>query len=259
MTDKIGKEDKYLMTSVNKTLEILDLLSVRNGLRAVDIGNALNINKASIFKMLYTLEKNKYINKTKNGEYVLGLKFAHYGTIALDSHNILDIVIPYLQELRDKHNETTHLGMLDDDLNVVFAVRESSKASIQMISKVGARTPFYVTAMGKVLVAFNFDEKMEKKVREYKLIRFTNNTITDYDSLIKKLNEIKEQGYGEDMEENEEGLVCYAAPVKDIKGDVIAAISISGPAYRMKANKECLIDSIKETAQKVSAALGYQS
>lgn len=257
--DKVDKTDKYLMTSVNKTLEILDLLSKhKDGLRAINISRALNINKTSTFKMLYTLEKNRYVHKTTSGRYELGIKFVQYASSLLEKNNLVDIVKPFLKELRDKYNETTHLGIIDNDLNVTFMAKEMSTASLQMISNVGVKTPFHGTAMGKVIVAYNFNEEMKEKIRGYRLDKFTDNTITAYEELFKRLQKIKEQGYGEDLEENEVGLVCYAAPVMNFTGETIAAISISGPAFRMKSNKENLIISIIETSKRVSAAMGYE-
>lgn len=253
----MDKKDKYLMSSLYNSLELLDLLSEKRQLRVIDISRALNLSKASVFKMLYTLEKKKYVLKLQNGKYALGIKFAHYGSIALETHNIFSIIKPYLRELRDKHNETTHLGILDDDLYLIFMAKEPSTASVHMISSVGARVPFHATAMGKVIAANHLDENMLNKLKSYKFIKYTENSITDYDSIIEKLLSIKEQGYGEDIEENEIGLICYAAPVKDITGDTIAAISISGPTYRMLDNRNKLIESIIKTAKEVSYAMGY--
>jgi len=253
----VDKNDKYLMSSLYNSLELLDLLSENRELRAVDISKALNLSKASVFKMLYTLEKKKYVHKLQNGKYALGVKFAHFGSIALETHNIFSIIRPYLQELRDKYNETTHLGILDDDMYLIFMAKEQSSASIHMISKVGARVPFHVTAMGKVLAANNLDDDLLNKIKSYKFTRYTEKSITDYDNFIEELRNINERGYAEDLEENEIGLICYAAPVRDITGNAIAAISISGPTYRMLGNKEELIRSIKTTAREVSHEMGY--
>jgi DNA-binding IclR family transcriptional regulator len=255
----MDKEDKYLMSSLYNSLELLDLLSEHKELRPIDISKLLNLSKASVFKMLYTLEKKNYVHKLVNGKYCLGLKFAHYGSIAIETHNIYDIVKPYLQRLRDEHNETTHLGILDNDLNTLFMMKESSNASIHMISSVGARVPFHVTALGKVMAAFNLNEEFINRIRSYNFVKFNENSITDFDSFMKVLHKTKEQGYGEDLEENEIGLVCYAVPVIDIHGDAIAALSISGPSYRMFSNKDKLIESLKKTSKEVSQALGYNA
>jgi len=254
-----NKSDKYLMSSVYNALDVLDLLSQHNELGVAEISKYLNMSKASVFKMLFTLEYKRYVYKTDDAKYKLGIKFAQYGAIVMDRQNLFTLIRPFLQKLRDKHNETTHLGILDEDLNVIFMVKEPSNASIQMSSMVGSKLPFYVTSIGKVLIASNLDDDMINKIKSYKFERFTSNTLTDYNELINLLKKVKDQGYAEDLEEAEDGLVCYAAPIKDIKGDTIAAISISGPYVRMNANKEILISSIIETANEASCAMGYNS
>lgn len=253
----MGK-DKYLMSSLYNALKVLDLLSEHDELGVTEISKALHISKTGVFKMLYTFEKKKYVAKTTDSKYRLGIKFVDYGSIILERQNILDLARPFIQRLRDKHNETTHLGVLDDDLDIIFMLKEASTASIQMASRVGSKMPFYATAAGKTLVANNLDEEIKDKIRSYSFVKFTENTITDYERLNNQFKKIKEQGYGEDLEEYEIGLTCYAAPIKDVNGNTVAAISISGPTKRMKKSKEQLIGSLKETANKLSRALGYR-
>lgn len=251
----MADEQQYILTSLSKALEILDLLNERGKLKASEIGNALNINKSSIFKMLYTLERYKYVLKMDDGCYALGIKFALYSSNVSKQESLLAIAKPYLEKLRDDCNETVHLGILDDDLSVIFIAKETSNASIHMTSRVGIKMPFYLTALGKVLTANNLDEQMLARIKKYELRRCTENTITDYDALIKRLNETRDQGFGSDLEENEAGLISFSAPVTDVHGKTIAAISISGPAYRMLNSKESLIAMVKKAAKNVSDAI----
>lgn len=246
------------MSSLDNALDVLDYLSNHDELGVAEISKGLDIGRASIFRMLYTLEKKNYVYKTPDAKYRLGIKFAHYGSIVLDKQNIFTLIRPYLQKLRDKHNETIHLAILDKDLNVIIMDKEMSTSTIQMTSRIGSKMSFYATSTGKVLVANLMDDEMEKIIRSYNLIKFTDNTVTDHDELIKLLNKIKDQGYGADLEESEVGLTCYAVPIKDITGNVIAAISMSGPTARMEKNKEDLLNSLKETANEVSVAMGYK-
>ena len=251
-------EDKYLMSSLYNALEILDLLSEHNELGVMEISKELNMGKSSVFKMLYTLEKKGYVHKSQDAKYKLGVKFIDYGLTILQKQNVYDIAKPYIKELRDRHNETTHLGVIDDDLNMYFVLKESSTASIQMASVIGKRMSFHTSAIGKTIVSNNLDEEIKNKIKSYELTSFTKNTIVDYDELINHLIKIKEQGYGEDLEEYEIGLTCYAVPVKDISGKAIAAISISGPTQRMTMKKESLLSSLKIAAKDISKNLGYK-
>ncbi|MGD9568747.1 MAG: IclR family transcriptional regulator [Sedimentibacter sp.] len=255
----MNNDDKYLMSSVYNTLQILDFLSMHDELGVSEISKATGIGKASVFKMLYTLEKLDYVHKTTESKYKLGIKFAHYGSIVLEKQNIYRLIRPYLKKLRDKHNETTHLGILDEnDLHVIFMVKEVSTYTVQMASRVGYRLPFYATAMGKILIASKLDENMMERLKTFKYTSFTEHTITDYNVLLEQLELISEQNYSEDAEESEYGLVCYAVPIKDLTGQTIAAISMSGTYVRMQNNREAIINSLKETAFEVSTLLGYK-
>lgn len=251
--------DRYLLSSVSNTLDILDLLSKYDELGVAEISNELNMGRASVFRMLYTLEKKDYVHKTSNAKYKLGVKFAHYGSIVLERQNYVSIAKPYLQKLRDLHNKTTHFAILDEDnYNIIFMEKEMSKSTIQMTSKIGSKMPAYCTGTGKALLASKLDEDFEKVVQTYSLKKLTDSTITDTSKLIEELKIIQKQGYSEDSEESEFGLVCFAAPVKDITGKTVGAVSMSGAAAQMRANKETYVKSVKETASEISKAMGYK-
>lgn len=250
-------EDKYLLSSVYNTLEILDLLSRHDALGVAEISKALDMGKSSVFKMLYTLEKKDYVQKMPDAKYMLGIKFAHYGSIVLERKNEFSFIKPYLCMLRDRHNETAHLSVLDRDYNIIFIDKEAPSAAMQMSSRRGAKLPAYCAAMGKVLLAGIKESELEKVLKSLELKKKTENTITDPDLLMKELKKVKEQGYATDAEESEIGLICYAAPIIDIYHNTVAAISLSGPSGRMKQNSEYFIDSIKEAALEISKAMGY--
>jgi DNA-binding IclR family transcriptional regulator len=111
--------------------------------------------------------------------------------------------------------------------------------------------------VGKILLAYLPTEKVDAIVGS-KLNRYTANTITDIDTLKKQLLTIRQRGLAVDNEENEIGVRCIAAPVKDSNGDVIAAISISGPSVRLSTQKLLnLGPSVKDCALKVSREMGY--
>ncbi len=192
-----------------------------------------------------------------DAKYKLGIKFAHYGSIVLDRQNEFSFIKPYLRRLRDRHNETAHLSVLDSDYNVVFIDKEAPSTAMQMSSRRGAKLPAYCVAMGKALLAGIKESELKRVLGSLELKKRTENTITDPDLLMKELKKVKEQGYATDAEESEIGLVCYAAPIIDIHHNTVAAISISGPSGRMKQNSAYLVGSIKEAALEISKAMGY--
>lgn len=252
----MGK-DKYLLSSVSNTLDVLELLSEHKYLTLSEISKELDLGKASVFRMLYTLEKKQFVHKTADAKYELGIKFAHFGTKVLERKSNLLRLGPFLERLRDEYNETVHLSILDSDYNVTVIDKAQSNMALQMTSRIGGKLPAYCTSMGKVLLADRLNDKLKKEILSWDLERNTDTTITDPKELIKELEKIRKNGYSIDLEEIEAGLVCYAAPIKDIDGRVIASISFSGPAVRMKKNKDELIKAIMEAAAEISAQMGY--
>ncbi len=252
----ISKYDKYLLKSVYNSLELLDLLSKNSEMGATEISKALNMGKATVFRMLYTLEKKEYVQKTKQAKYKLGIKFAHYGSIVLESLDIIAIVKPFLEKLRDKHNETTHMAILDDDYNIIFMAKELSNSTIQMNSRIGGKMPAYCTATGKVLIAQLDDEELEIAAKTFDFKNCTGFGVKNKEELYEEISKIRKFGYAENLEESEAGLTCFAAPIRDITGKCLSAISVSGPTGRMIKNKNILIKAVKDTAKDISKALG---
>ena len=164
---------------------------------------------------------------------------------------------PHLKELVRKCNETVHLGVLEGG-EVLYLAKEESSQTIRMISYVGKRAPLHCTALGKVLLAFLPEEERKKILKQEELPRLTDNTITDRNKLEKELSKIQIQGFALDREENEKDVRCIAAPIRNYRGEVIAAISISSPVFRIDKNAQNNLKvALIETSRKISKRLGY--
>ena len=127
-----------------------------------------------------------------------------------------------------------------------------------MISYVGRRAPLHCTGLGKVLLAYLPEKERKRILFRKELPRLTENTITNKRELEKELNKVREQGFALDREENEKDVRCVAAPIRNYQGEVIAALSISSPIFRIEKNaqnnqKKALL----EISKKISKRLGY--
>jgi DNA-binding IclR family transcriptional regulator len=161
------------------------------------------------------------------------------------------------KELVKQYNETVHLGVLEEG-EVLYLAKEESSQTIRMISYIGKRAPLHCTALGKVLLAYISEEERKKILEEKELPRLTKNTITDKRELEKELDKIREQDFALDREENEKDVRCIGAPIRNYKGKVIAAISISSPIFRIDKNvQNNLKEALIKTTNKISKRLGY--
>ena len=161
-----------------------------------------------------------------------------------------------LRELVAKTNETCNLGILDGTEGVYIAKLEG-RQPIRLNSWEGKRFPLHCTAMGKVLLAWQEDEKRAEMLLKLKLVRHTKNTITNLNKLSANLRLVRKQGWALDDQENEDHVRCLGHPVLSFDGQVLGAISISGLATRFdgiyleRLNKEA-----KSTARRLSENLG---
>lgn len=253
------KKDQYLLSSVYNSLQILDLLSRREGLGVAEISKAMGMGKASVFRILYTLEMGGYVTKNAAAKYDLGIKFAHYGSLVVDRQSIVHVSKPYLEKLRDTFGETAHLSMLTSTGKMVFLSKHYSGSSLQMYSRIGEEREAFYTASGKAMLAHIGRERAEAYARNYDYKALTSHSITSAEQLLSELEDIRRDGYSVDREETELGLVCYSAPIFDHSGRCVAAVSLSGPTPRMYNGRDLMIPGIIKAGSDISHALGYEA
>jgi ABC-type sugar transport system ATPase subunit/DNA-binding IclR family transcriptional regulator len=131
---------------------------------------------------------------------------------------------PILQKLSIKTKRTVHLAVLDD-VEVVYIDKIEPIKKVSMYSRIDRRGPAYCTGVGKALLAWSPLTIIDRVCG--RLVRFTDNTITDQSEMHRSLQEIQKQGYALDNEEHEKDIVCVAAPIRDSGGPIVAAISVT--------------------------------
>jgi DNA-binding IclR family transcriptional regulator len=247
-----------LIQSIDRALQILESFSnEEKELGVTEIANRLDLHKSTVHGILTTLEYRGYIKKNvKTGKYQLGLKLLELGNLVHDSMDLISLAKPYLQELVNKHQETVHLVVYDRG-EVIYIDKIEGKGAIKIMSRIGKRNPVHCTGVGKCLLAFREDHEIEMILKQ-DLKKYTVNTITDSEKLKEQILEIRKNGYAFDMEEIELGLRCIAAPIRDHRRKVVAAISLSGPSMRMDQERmQNLVTDVKKAADMISRNLGY--
>jgi DNA-binding IclR family transcriptional regulator len=250
----------YRINSVLRAAKILESFSFENpSLTNSQISKILGLNKSTVTRLLFSLEEAGFLRKDqKTNEFSLTHKLFRIGSVYLNQIGIRTEAKPLLIELASQFKETVHLAILND-FEVFYIDKVESFKSVGMMSKIGNKSPAYCTGVGKVLLA-HFDEKnLETYFQSVKLRRYTPNTITDPEELKLHLRRIREQGYAVDDSEHEIEIKCTAAPLRDSSGNVVAAISISGPGFRMTRRRieNELIPAVRKAASTISARLGY--
>ncbi len=250
---------QYVNLSLQKSLMILELFEKKDTLSTKEIADSLKVKPGTIFPILSTLERFGYLDRDKDTrKYQLGLTLARMGTLVLRRLNIRERAQRYLKDLSQKCNENVHLGVLDGNM-IMYIDRIEASQSLMVRSFIGKRVPAYCTGLGKAILAYMSEEQLDNYFKQVKLEKLTNNTISNPSILKDELMEIRRNGVAIEDEEYQQGGMCFAAPIRNHRGEVIAAISVSMPKVRY--NRECsenIQTYIKQAAIAISQDLGYQ-
>lgn len=253
------EKSNYIIQSVAHALDVLEeFKGDAIELGVTELSKKLKLHKNNIFRLLATLEARGYIEQNKSTEnYRLGLKSLELGQTFIRQMGLLRQTRPALEKLADRTNETSYLAIMRNQDVVYLDVVEANQ-TVRVASRVGLRLPAYCTAVGKVLICSESEEEIRKRLPE-QLLKRTSKTLTDPKALVDHLKKVAKQGYAVDDEEFEEGVKCVAAPIRDYTGNIVAAISISGPAMRMPDKKiaEELASAVKEAGEEISRRLGF--
>jgi len=240
-------------------LAILEILSAGGpDLSLGEISDRLKLHKSTAHRLIMVLERHKLIERNSvNGRYRLGLKLFELGTRAVSRLDLRERSRPFLERLVLETGETVHLCILDNT-EVVYLDKVEPERSVRMASSVGRRNPAYCTAVGKAMLAYLPDTMVENVARKHGLKAMTANTITSLLELKTELATIRDQGYSIDNEEIEEGVRCVGCVVRDFSGGPVAAISVSGPAFRLTRQKVRIVARpVIVAANMLSAELGF--
>jgi DNA-binding IclR family transcriptional regulator len=250
----------YRVPAVWRALDILEFLGNNGETSFKDICPHLNIPKSSVYQILETLQSRGYVRKVGDSQKLfLGFKLVGLGTQTVSKLDIRAEAMPFLNELNAKTKMTCHLSILDGTEGV-YLIKVESSHLIRMNSYEGKRLPLHSTATGKALLAWLDEKRMDEIVKKLKLIRLTGRTITKVADLKRNLEAVRKRGWAFDDRENEAHIRGIAAPILNIRGEVIAAISLAGLVTQMNSDKLIgLSELVKTTAQKISGQLGNRS
>ncbi|MGH9373690.1 MAG: IclR family transcriptional regulator [Vicinamibacterales bacterium] len=250
----------YRVQVLDRAAGILQILAdARTDLGPADIAARLSLHKSTIHRLLAALELHGYIRKQQGtGKYSLGLKLFELGSRAVARLDLHDCAQPLAENLVEQTGETVHVCVADDGQMVSVVIAESPR-TVRTPATVGRRTPMHCTAVGKSWLAWVPADALEALLERHPPRAYTPNTIVARPALMDELRRIRACGYAVDEEEIELGLRCVGAPVRNHSGNVVAAISVAGPAFRISRKSiPVLARAVMATASRLSDALGYR-
>lgn len=259
---KKPKGDYAIQTVVN-AMRLMEEFRDEELLGVTELSRRLALHKNNVFRLLATLEQQGYIEQSCDNErYRLGVKALELGQAFARSRTLLRRARAVLADLVAATREAAHIAVLRD-YEVVHVAGDRTERPVMSGLRLGQRLPAHATALGKVMLGCAPEEVRQAYDRDFVSggapEARTAATITDPHKLFEELRTVGVRGFALDVEECEEGLCCSAAPVYDMDGRVVAALSVSGPRFRL--TEERLLSEVAPlvvaSGERLSRELGY--
>lgn len=238
-------------------------MTTQSELTISEIRKELGFPDSTIHRLLTTLKYRGYVDQDYlTGKYRLGIKLFELSDFFEEQKYLISTAVPYLRHLGNLTRETINLATLDQGQNAIIylAVIESSEI-LQIKTNMGSRHPAHCTALGKVLLAFLPQAEFDRIFSDTEeLPVYTPRAIPTVAMLRNHLEKIRSSGVAVDNEEFKQGVRCLAAPIRDHKGRVVAAVSIAGPTSRLSMERVLELQGpLGEACVKISEKLGFKT
>jgi len=245
------------LQSVDRALHVLELLAGWGSGGVSELANEIGVHKSTAFRLLGALEAREMVQQdTERGKYRLGFGLVRLARSVNVQLELTEQARPLTDELARTVGESINVAVLREHF-AVNVVQSRGEASVVSQNWTGQLTALHATSSGKVLLA-HLDSARQAELLDRELDRFTQHTHTDPAVLRDELHRVLEQGHAVTYGELELGLNAVAVPVKDEDGGVIAALSASGPAYRMTPERIAeVVGLLQDTATSLSRRMGH--
>lgn len=257
MQEERSKKSQYILSSVNNALKVLDFLGVRDNIGITEICRGCNLDKTSVFKILYTLEQKNYVFKTANAKYRLGVKFMNYGNLVAQRQDLAEVAMPFMQQLCQQTGESIYLGSLNTIGKVIILQKEKASRQGSADTRIGYEMDAYTNSMGKVLLAHLPPSILPGIVEQLQFRPHTPYTILTTEALYAELEEIRRLGYAQDADEQSVGYSSVAAPIFNAARQCVAGVGIVCSTDTFREKKEPFTACLLPIAQEISRRLGY--
>ncbi|HEY2067647.1 MAG TPA: IclR family transcriptional regulator [Gemmatimonadaceae bacterium] len=244
---------------LRKTMQVLELFAAeRRELGVIEVAGELGRPKSTVSRWLAAMERADFLERdSESGRYRVSLRLAALGEVARQTTSLQRSARPYLASLAKQTGETANLTLLvgTEAVNVEAA---DSPRPVMHVGWIGRRMPLHATASGKVLLAYA-DEAVVTTVLAGRLKRLTPKTITSGRALRAELARVRTRGYATVWAELEPDLAAVAAPVRNHRDEIIAALAIAGPVSRCERQQlGGLAKHVVEAAEGLSRKMGFR-
>jgi DNA-binding IclR family transcriptional regulator len=248
--------------SIERLFDIVEYIANQQGPVTLSrVAGDLKLPISTVHRLLGSLLDRGYVEQAATSrQYKIGIRFIELASQYLRGLELRTEAVPFLRELSRRGGHPAMMATMMDD-EIVYLERLDEKGiNLRNYSFIGQRRPLYSTGLGKALLMGLPKSKRDGLIARLKLVPKTANTITDPERLKAELDLSLKRGYSRDNEEEMPGFRCLAAPIRDYRNQVIAAVSTSWIAdYFDSVDEDRLASLVVETAMKISHRMGYSA
>jgi len=255
--DWYDKTEQNTVKSLDRALEIFELLSSMEGATLTELAKAADQSPSTVYRVLRTLEGRDMIEFEPEAQtWNIGPQAFLIGTRFLHRTSLIGRARPILRRLMEVTGETANLA-IERGGQVLFLSQVETQATIRAFFPPGTLSAMHSSGIGKALLAQYPSQRVAQIIRTHNLVKFTSRTLTNPEDLEKDLSETRRRGYSIDDEERNEGMKCVAAPVFDSHEEPIAGISVSGPSSRLPTERLARLgEEVRQSAEDLSRSMG---
>jgi IclR family KDG regulon transcriptional repressor len=255
------EKSNYIIRSVSHALDVIEqFYGEADELGVTELSKRLKLHKNNIFRLLATLESRGYIEQNKATEnYRLGIRSLQLGQAYVGRMGLLRQARPIMEALVKQCRETAYVAVSRRGGMVPLDSVDADQP-IRLVSQIGESLPLHCTAVGKALLAFESEDELKARLPEA-LKKYTGTTITERPALLQQLRGVLEKGYAVDAGEYLEDIRSIAVPIKDYTRRVVGTLAVSGPAYRMTAERmqKEMAPLVVKAGDELASRLGYNA
>ncbi len=242
---------------IERIINLLDILANREDAMSLkEVSEKSGLHPSTAHRILNDLVTGRLVERPAPGSYRLGMRLLELGNLVKGRLNVRDAALAPMRELHKITQQPVNLSMRQGDEIVYVERAYSERSGMQVVRAIGGRAPLHLTSVGKLFLACDDPQRLRAYATRTGLTGHTRNSITQLSVLERELAKARQYGIARDNEELELGVRCMAAGIYDDQSRLIAGLSISSPADRLD---EAWLPKLQETANEISAALGYRS
>jgi DNA-binding IclR family transcriptional regulator len=247
-------DQKYNVPALDRANAVLtELIGEPYQWKLSDLSKKLGISKSTLYSLLVTMERLQWVNRDRNDSYAIGSALGRFGSAFFRQYDLIEDFRRAAEPVMRKLQESIQLAVLEGS-DVLYLAKVEAASPVQMVSGPGVRFPAHATGLGKSLMAGMTEEQICALFPQESLQKITVHTVGSRETLIQEIMKGRQTGYTTDIQEGIMGFCCAAAPIRNSKGGIIAAVSCSMPIHHWEGKKELALQEIAELALRLSSA-----